>query len=166
MRRLRFEIRQRGRPLPEIFVCWRSVVRLPGWCCRADEVKGGTASSAEPVEVETGQAASALSPVVLVGLVAVVPDGVDFPSHAAQEGDVSVLDEDAECLVRCSAHVFIALKDETSRKGFLAKEYPGSSAPCCRMAGSSPTTVWQTPERANGRTSDHERTFARWYERL
>ena len=37
-------------------------------------------------------------------LVAVVPDGVDLCGHTAQEGDVFVLDADAECLGRHSTH--------------------------------------------------------------
>ena len=37
-----------------------------------------------------------LSPVVSVGLVAVVPDGIDFLGHAAQEGHVFIFDADPE----------------------------------------------------------------------
>ena len=73
----------------------------------ADEVEGGTASGAESVEIETGQAASVLSPVVPACLVAAVPYGADFPGHAAQEEDVSVLDSEAECLGSYNAHVCI-----------------------------------------------------------
>ena len=73
----------------------------------ADKVEGRAASGTEFVEVETGQVLSVLSPVVPACLVAVVPDGVDFCGHTAQEGEVFVLDTDAECLGCCSAHACI-----------------------------------------------------------
>ena len=73
----------------------------------ADEVEGRAASRTECVEVKAGQVSSVFSPVVSVRLVAVVPDGVDFSGHAAEYGDVFVLDADAQRFDGYSAHVCI-----------------------------------------------------------
>ena len=72
-----------------------------------DEAEGSAASGTESVEVVAGEVFAVLSPVVHIGLVAVVPDSVDFSGHATQEGDVLVLDAAAERLGRNSAHVCI-----------------------------------------------------------
>ena len=85
----------------------------------ANEVEGSAASRTELVEVETGQVPPVFSPVVLVGLIAVVPDGVGFSGHATQEGDVFVPDADAQrfgggsahmCIIRAVAVVFNGAK--------------------------------------------------------
>ena len=73
----------------------------------ADEFEGSGASGTELVEVEAGQVLSVLSVSVSVGLVAVVPDGIDFGGHALQEAYVLIFDADSECFGRGSAHTCI-----------------------------------------------------------
>ena len=52
----------------------------------ADKFKGGGASLAKLVEVVAGEVFPMLSPVVPVCLVAVIPDGIGFSGHPAEEG--------------------------------------------------------------------------------
>ena len=73
----------------------------------ADELEIGRASGAELIEIEACQVLSVVAPIFSVCLIAIVPDEVDFGGHAAQEGNVFILDADLECFGENSAHMCI-----------------------------------------------------------